>query len=117
MTQVSKNFQDHELWCKCCRQLPKPELIAKLQELRDAYGKPMVITSGYRCPNQNKKVGGAPNSKHVSGEAVDIACTDAAERYKLLRLAFTLGFGGIAYSKSFVHFDIRSPLSPATWSY
>ena len=44
-----------------------------LQPLRDAYGKPMTINSGYRCPELNKAVGGVPNSQHVLGMASDIS--------------------------------------------
>ena len=44
-----------------------------LQPLRDAYGKPITINSGYRCPELNKAVGGVPNSQHVLGMASDIS--------------------------------------------
>ena len=42
-----------------------------LQPLRDKLGKPMIITSGYRCYQLNKAVGGAANSQHTKGQAVD----------------------------------------------
>ena len=43
-----------------------------LQPLRDHYGCPVVISSGYRCPKLNKAIGGAVSSQHMKGEAVDI---------------------------------------------
>ena len=43
-----------------------------LQPLRDHLGKPVVVSSGYRCKDLNKKVGGAENSQHLKGEAADI---------------------------------------------
>ena len=43
-----------------------------LDPLREAYGKPIVVTSGYRCPKLNKTVGGAAKSQHITGEAADI---------------------------------------------
>lgn len=43
-----------------------------LDPLREAYGKPITVTSGYRCPELNKLVGGAKKSQHMTGEAVDI---------------------------------------------
>lgn len=43
-----------------------------LQPLRDGLGVPIIITSGYRCPLLNKKVGGAPTSQHQYGQAADI---------------------------------------------
>lgn len=43
-----------------------------LDPLREAYGKPIIVTSGYRCEKLNRLVGGAASSQHVKGEAVDI---------------------------------------------
>ena len=43
-----------------------------LQPLRDKLGKPVVILSGFRCAALNSKVGGKPNSQHLTGEAADI---------------------------------------------
>lgn len=42
-----------------------------LQPIRDKIKKPMLITSGYRCPQVNKLVGGVANSQHTKGQAVD----------------------------------------------
>lgn len=43
-----------------------------LDPLREAYGQPIIVTSGYRCPALNKAVGGVKNSQHILGEAADI---------------------------------------------
>jgi len=43
-----------------------------LDPLRLAWGHPIVVTSGYRCPKLNKAVGGATNSQHQYGQAADI---------------------------------------------
>lgn len=43
-----------------------------LEPLRQWYGKPITISSGYRCPELNKVVGGAKNSQHMTGEAADL---------------------------------------------
>lgn len=43
-----------------------------LEPLREAYGKPITVNSGYRCPALNKAVKGSRNSQHMTGEAVDI---------------------------------------------
>lgn len=43
-----------------------------LDPLREAYGKPIIIGSGYRCPKLNKAIGGAAYSQHMKGEAADI---------------------------------------------
>lgn len=44
-----------------------------LQPLRDLYGKPIFVTSGFRNKAVNKAVGGVPSSQHTKGEAVDIS--------------------------------------------
>lgn len=44
----------------------------RLDEIRDKYGKPIIITSGYRCQELNKKVGGKSNSFHLKGLAADL---------------------------------------------
>ncbi|WP_334320385.1 D-Ala-D-Ala carboxypeptidase family metallohydrolase [Gilliamella apicola] len=47
---------------------------AKLELVRAALGKPIIITSGYRCAELNKRVGGVSTSAHTKGLAVDIRC-------------------------------------------
>lgn len=47
-------------------------LINVLNKLRESWGKPIYVTSGYRCPELNKKVGGANTSAHLTGNAVDL---------------------------------------------
>jgi len=44
-----------------------------LEPLREHIGEPIIISSGYRCPELNKLVGGAKNSQHMTGEAADIS--------------------------------------------
>lgn len=43
-----------------------------LEPLRQQFG-PIVVRSGFRSPEVNKRVGGVPNSQHLRGEAADIA--------------------------------------------
>lgn len=43
-----------------------------LDPVREKFGSPIIVNSGYRCPELNKVVGGAPTSQHVKGEAADI---------------------------------------------
>lgn len=48
------------------------ELMEFLDGLRAAWGSPIKVTSGYRCPQLNKKVGGSATSAHMIGYAADI---------------------------------------------
>ena len=54
-----------------------------LDPLREWYGKPIYVNSGYRCAELNKAVGGVPDSFHVQGMAADIDVHDAKENRKL----------------------------------
>ena len=56
--------------------MPNIQLTAiKLELVRKALGKPILITSGYRCPALNARVGGASTSAHTKGLAVDFHCS------------------------------------------
>lgn len=58
-----------------------------LDPLREAWGAPIVVTSGYRCEKLNKVVGGAKNSQHLYGQAADIRTVSDSrdDNMKLLR--------------------------------
>lgn len=58
---------------------------AILQPLRDKYGKPITVTSGYRCTALNKAVGGVATSQHLKGEASDIVCDDVKALFNLAK--------------------------------
>ena len=64
---------------------------AVLDPLRAKYGKPIRVTSGFRCLAVNKSVGGAVTSQHTEGEAADIVGGSTAENYRLGRLIVALG--------------------------
>lgn len=53
-----------------------------LDPLRAAYGKPVEVTSGYRCPALNKAVGGVSNSVHQLGYAADIKTRTSFASFK-----------------------------------
>lgn len=64
-----------------------------LDPLREAWGAPVIVTSGYRCRNLNTVVGGAKSSQHVLGQAADIrTVSDRPEDNRKLRdLIVSLG--------------------------
>lgn len=75
-----------------------------LQPLRDAWGGPLHINSGYRCPKLNAAVGGVPTSQHTKGEAADI---HADHPIRLAQLAYNLGlpYDQMIIYPTFVHFS------------
>lgn len=56
---------------------------AVLDPLREWYGKPIIVNSGYRCEALNKAIGGAKSSQHMLGEAADITVGSKEENEKL----------------------------------
>ena len=57
-----------------------------LDPLRQAWGGPIRVNSGYRCPELNKAVGGTPTSQHQRGEAADITVGSRSSNRRLLAL-------------------------------
>ena len=84
-----------------------------LEEIREAVGRPFIISSGYRCAEQNFRVGGAITSNHLYGRAVDILTAGwSSEDLHYLMFEFTSlqpeEFStGIGIYKRHIHFDFR----------
>lgn len=57
-----------------------------LDPVRHAWGAPIRVNSGYRCPALNRAVGGSPTSQHLRGEAADITAGTRADNLRLFRL-------------------------------
>ena len=87
---------------------PTPEIRAKLNTLisvldkiREQYGKPIFVTSGFRCPMLNKAVGGVNSSQHVKGEAADLVGRNDDETRKIFETAKAFGqFDQLLYEKN-----------------
>ena len=77
-----------------------------LQPLRDAWGGPLFINSGYRCKELNELVGGVETSQHCKGMAADVGCTDP---YALAKQAKRIGlvWDQMIVYPSFVHFSFK----------
>lgn len=80
------------------------DAILKLDDLRGAIGKPIIVSSAYRDPIHNAKVGGAPMSMHKFGRAFDIKLHNH-DRAFLARKAEDVGFTGFGFYNSFLHVD------------
>jgi uncharacterized protein YcbK (DUF882 family) len=77
-----------------------------LQPLRDAWGGPLFINSGFRCKELNELVGGVETSQHRFGMAADVGVTDP---YALAKLAKRLGivWDQMILYPSFLHISYR----------
>lgn len=86
------------------------KLVQLLEFVRNYFGKPVIITSAYRSPAHNKKVGGSPNSQHVKGTAADII-VQGIDPMRVAEVAelFLGNTGGIGYYpiSKFTHVDVR----------
>ena len=111
MGNRSRNFSDWEFRCPCgkCDGTVEDRLVDKLQELRDAWDRPITLTSGYRCEEYNDKIGGAVKSLHMEGLACDIDVEGLSGHWKhrLLSLCFHVGFTGIGIGPNWFHLDLR----------
>lgn len=63
-----------------------------LQPLRDKYGNPIIVNSGYRSPAVNKAVGGVSSSQHARGEAADITAGSKERNKRLFEILKTMEF-------------------------
>lgn len=105
---MSKNFSEDEMKCPCCGVLPKPELVQKLQVLRERLGRSLSVNSAMRCEAYNTKIGGASKSQHINGVAVDIRALTGIEKYQIVDEALRAGFHGIGIADTFIHLDLRT---------
>ncbi len=90
----------------------EPILVEKLDQARGFAKVPFIITSGKRTKEQNEAVGGAPNSAHLRGLAVDLRCTGSNTRFKMISALILAGFRRIVvYSgDGHVHVDVDESL-------
>jgi len=94
------------------------EFIEKLVQARRMANMPFKITSGYRTPEHNKKVGGVKNSAHTKGLAADIRTRNGRERYVILNALMKAGFKRFGIAKRFIHVDLdKSKREMTTWLY
>lgn len=109
---IGPHFKYAEFVCKHCGKLPQggmdPVLILKLEILRLLLGdKPIIITSGYRCPAHNKAVNGAPRSQHLYGRAADIIVPGVDPAAVAAAAESVFWDGGLGRYKGFTHVDNR----------
>ncbi|MBO5918657.1 MAG: peptidoglycan-binding protein [Oscillospiraceae bacterium] len=122
-TMLSEYFSVYEFRCglgspcSCPTTLIDDQLVVYLTKIREHFGAPVTITSGYRCPSYNSRpsVGGATGSRHTKGQACDIVVRGVAPR-KVAAFAESIGVLGIGLYETggdgyFVHIDTRTTKS------
>lgn len=87
-------------------------LLDRVNPIRLIWGKPMVVSSGFRNPERNAAVGGRTKSQHMLGKALDIRDPDGTLARWLLDNIFLLEEYGLwledpRYTKGWVHLDTR----------
>ena len=110
-----KYFTPEEFQCKCgcAHREMDTSFITKLDALREAFGAPIRVTSGYRCPSHNKRIGGSMKSQHLNASAADITAKDLDKLYELAGQFFdSVGDGRV---RGFIHVDNR--IGIRRWTY
>lgn len=119
-------FSITEFACKHCGENKIDfTFVELLDDLRHKYGKPLRVSSGYRCPDYNAKVSSTGRAgPHTTGRAADLA-VDRGDAYRVLKIALEIGFTGIGVKQKgtgrFIHLDNLPNLvgqpRPTVWSY
>lgn len=116
--QLTENFHLHEFACNDGTPVPEEllpnvrKLAEQLQVLRDHLKEPININSAYRHKAYNQRIGGKPNSQHLTASAADITVRSMSPRklkgvVERLIKQKKLYFGGIGLYPGFLHVDIR----------
>lgn len=104
------NFSPYEIAVKDRPErgavLINPTAMNCLQRMRTILNAPVRITSAYRDPIYNARVGGAEQSKHIMGIAFDIAPSTSYSRDDLVAAARAAGFRGFGHYSAFLHIDL-----------
>ena len=97
----------------------KPEMWTLLDKIRGECGFAFNINSGLRTKEENDALkDSVSDSAHLSGLAVDIACTESAKRFKMIEVALKNGIKRIGVGKTFVHLDIdETKPQSVVWHY
>ena len=109
--KLSTNFKVSEFACSDGSDpiFISTELVTVLQKIRDHFGKPVTINSGYRTVTKNKAVDGATYSQHLYGMAADITIKGVSPKVVAVYAETLLpNTGGIGIYNTFTHIDVRA---------
>ncbi len=102
-----KYFTRKEMECSHCgMENMSHEFLRRLDFVRTMYGKPLVVTSGYRCEEHDMAIGGKGN--HPTGEAADMVVSEGAELLEFINSCHAAGIKRyVLYpGKNYVHIDM-----------
>ena len=125
---LTANFNplsDTKLLCTCghkgCDQRSvNQKTLNMLQDVRWHIKRPMVITSGGRCPNHPNEVNRAIPADHQKQQGVDVAIVGGLERGEIVSNGIAAGFNAIGVAKTFIHLGYRPELPEGKvimWTY
>lgn len=116
MSYVSKHFKRREFACHCGCDFDTIDTatLALLEEIRQYFDTPVIVTSGARCPQHNADVGGVPNSQHVLGRAADIQVRGVSPSRVADWVETHHPSASVGRYNSFTHVDTRTN-GPARW--
>ena len=100
--------------CKCGFDTIDTRTLEILEAVRGHFGRPVMVTSGARCAQYNRDVGGAPSSQHLRGRAADIQVRDVEPAEVHAWVAKQFPAASLGLYQTFVHIDTRSD-GPARW--
>lgn len=94
------------------------QFLNKIAHARKLAGCGFKITSGYRSPEHNAKVGGVPSSSHTVGRACDIYAPTSRQKFLIISSLIESGFTRIGVAKNFIHVDDDpSKSEEVIWTY
>ena len=122
----SKYFSREEMKWKCgCDQAPMDQdFMLMILSTREHYGKPIIISSGYRCPAHPIEAKKAKPGSHTTGKAADLAVS-GGDAMQIMGLALLSDIRRVGVQQKgegrFIHLDICDEEdgfpTPALWSY
>lgn len=120
---LTKNFSVNEMKCRHSGKCHMDKsFMDTLQKIRNIYGKPMIITSGYRDITHPVEKAKATPGEHAVGMAVDVACF-GEDALKLVEIAIQCGIKRIGLNQKgspsgrFVHLGGSSQFPRGIWTY
>ncbi len=118
------NISDAEYTCHCCGTYPAEldgewvsgvysKLFEAFSDIREEWGEPIVVSSGFRCARHNALVGGVPLSAHLFGVALDLRTGSIEKSREMRGLARSINKDlRIGVYPTFIHIDVAYMINP-----